>query len=110
MYRQGLLVFRIHISIIISVRISVCSSLNIYNWHNYLKDYDIPVLCYCLEFGFLLNIDYNIFQFASKVKSHTSAVYNGTRVDKYFSEEVKLDAIVGPLYSLLLRNHIISSL
>ena len=31
------------------------------------------------------------------MENHASAVRNGTRVDKYFSEEVKLGAMVGPL-------------
>ena len=41
-------------------RIGVSSGLNIYNWRRFLKDYDIPILCEYIEFGFLLNIAYNI--------------------------------------------------
>ena len=39
-----------------NTRIAVLSGLNIYNWCRFLKDYDIPILCEYLEFGFPLNI------------------------------------------------------
>ena len=80
-------------------RIAVPLGLNIYNWRRFLKDYDIPILCEYLEFGFPLNIDYNIFCFNSDVKNHASALQNKAGVDKYFIEEVTLGAMVGPLDS-----------
>ena len=43
-----------------NTRIAVPSGLNIYNWRRFLNDYDIPILCEYLEFGFPLNIDYYI--------------------------------------------------
>ena len=42
-------------------RIKVPSSLNIRNWRRYLKNYDLQILCDYLEFGFPLNIDYDLF-------------------------------------------------
>ena len=45
------------------VRILVPSGLNIYNWHNYLKKYDLQILCEYLQFGFPLGIDYKLLQF-----------------------------------------------
>ena len=54
-------------------RIKVPSSLNIRNWRRYLKNYDLKFLCDYLEFGFPLNIDYELFQFNENVTNHPSA-------------------------------------
>ena len=76
-------------------RIAVPSGLNIRNWRRFLCDYDIPILCENLEFGFPLNIYYKIFCFNAEVKNHESALRSVAGVDKYFIEEVALGAMVG---------------
>ena len=78
-------------------RIAVPSGLNICNWRRFLCDYDIPILCEYLEFGFPLNIDYKIFCFNTVVRNHESALRSIAGDDKYFAEEVALGAMVGPL-------------
>ena len=50
-----------------------------------------------MEFGFPLNIDYNLFQFNENVTKHPSARHTTVRVDEYFSAEVGYGAMVGPL-------------
>ena len=79
------------------VRIPVPSGLKIYNWRNYLKHYDFQILSEYLHFGFPLSIDYNLLQFNNKVDNHPSAYQYTQGVDKYFKEEVKFNAMVGPM-------------
>ena len=78
-------------------RIKVPSSLNICNWRRYLKNYDFKILCDYLEFGFPLNIDYELFQFNKNVTNHPLARRAIVGVDEYFAAEVGYGAMVGPL-------------
>ena len=77
------------------VRIPVPSGLKIYNCRNYLKNYDLKILCEYLQFGFLLGIDYNLLQFNNHVANHPSAFKYSQGVDQYFKEEVGFKAMVG---------------
>ena len=65
-----------------------------------LKDYDLKVLGEYLQFGFPLNVDYDIFQFNIKVDHHASALHRPEGVDKYFKTEVSKQAMVGPLQEI----------
>ena len=78
-------------------RIKVPSNLNICNWRRYLKYYDLKILCDYLEFGFPLNIDYELFQFNQNVTNHPSARRDIVGVNEYFEAEVGYGAMVGPL-------------
>ena len=78
-------------------RITVPSGLNILNWRRYLSTYDIPILLEYLQFGFPLNIDYNLFTFNETTTNHASANMYPLGVDKYFKDELEYGAIVGPL-------------
>ena len=80
-----------------SSRIPVPSGLNISNWHRYLVNYDLSILCEYLQYGFPLNVDYENFQPITKVTNHASALKNPEAVDKYFADEISHKAIVGPL-------------
>ena len=79
------------------VRIQVPSGLNISEWRYLLEDYDLKVLGEYLQFGFPLNVDYDVFQFNVKVDNHASALQRPDGVDKYFKTEVEKQAMVGPL-------------
>ena len=63
-----------------------------------MTNYDIPVLCEYLQFGFPLNVNYQVFRFNS-VKNHPSALRE-PEVDNYFYKEVYFKTIVDPLYYL----------
>ena len=78
-------------------RIQVPSGLNISEWHYLLEDYDLKVLGEYLQFGFPLNVVYDIFQFNVKVDNYASALQRPDGVDKYFKTEVEKQATVCPL-------------
>ena len=77
-------------------RLVVLSGLNVNNWRRYLKHYNIRVLCDYLEFGFPVKVDREIFRFNTKIDNHSSARFSSEGVDKYFNEEIKSGAIIGP--------------
>ena len=77
-------------------RLVVPLGLNVKNWRRYLEHYDIKVLCDYLEFGFPLKVDRKIFHFNTEIKNHSSARLSSEGVDKYFNDEIKSGAIVGP--------------
>ena len=77
-------------------RLVVPSGLKVTNWRRYLQYYDIKVLCDYLEFGFPLKVDRQIFQFNTNVSNHSSARFSTEGVDRYFTEEIGLGAMVGP--------------
>ena len=78
-------------------RIQVPSSLNIPEWCYLLKNYDLKILGEYLQFGFPLNVDYDVFQFNEEVENHASALQRSEGVDKYFNVEVGKQAMVGPI-------------
>ena len=80
-----------------SSHIPVPSGLNINNWHRYLVNYDLSILCEYLQYGFPLNVDYHNFQPITRVTNHASALRNPEAVDKYFADKILYKAIVGPL-------------
>ena len=78
-------------------RIQVPSGLNIPEWRYLLKNYDLKILGEYLQFGFPLNVDYDVFQFNEEVENHASALQRPEGVDKYFNVEVEKQAMVGPI-------------
>ena len=81
--------------------LTVPSGLNLRNWHQLLKGYDIPILLEYLEFGFPLNINYEIFAFNETVSNHAFVNLHPLGVDKYFKDEIEYGAMVGPLNKTL---------
>ena len=80
-------------------RVSVPSGLCIDKWRLYLQDYDLKIVCEYLQFGFPVNLDYNLFTYVEEAVNHPSALDKKEGVDKYFQEELGYGAIVGPFYS-----------
>ena len=80
----------------LGAQIRVPSGLNIQNWKNILKNYDLKILGQYLEYGFPLNLDYNLFQYNEMVDNHKSALQNSDGVVKYFATEVQKEAMTGP--------------
>ena len=78
-------------------RIQVPSGLNIPEWRYLLENYDLKILGEYLQFGFPLNLDYDVFQFKEEIKNHASALQRPEGVDKYFNVEVEKQAMVGPI-------------
>ena len=66
-------------------RIQVPSGLNIPEWRYLLKNYDLKILGEYLQFGFPLNVDYDVFQFNEEVENHASALQRSEGVNKYFN-------------------------
>ena len=81
-------------------RIQVPSGLNIPEWRYLLKNYDLQILGEYLQFGFPLNVDYDIFQFNMETENHASALQRPDGVSKYFNTEVEKEAMVGPIEEL----------
>ena len=81
----------------LETRLTVPSGLNIFNWRRYLEHYNLKILCEYLEFGFPLCVDEKILKYNLEVTNHASALCNPTGVDKYFTEEVLYNAMLGPL-------------
>ena len=52
-----------------------------------------------LQFGFPVNLDYNLFTYVEEAVNHPSALEKKEGVDKYFQEELGYGAIVGPFNS-----------
>ena len=69
--------------------------MNIKNWKYILKNYDLKILGQYLEYGFPLNLDYNLFQYKEIVDNHKSALQNPNGVVKYFATEVQKEAMAG---------------
>ena len=80
----------------LGAQIRVPSGLNIENWKYILKNYDLKILGQYLEYGFPLNLDYNLFQYNEIVDNHKSALQNPNGVVKYFATEVQKEAMAGP--------------
>ena len=81
----------------LEIRLTVPSGLNIFNWRRYLKHYNLKILCEYLEFGFPLCVDEKKFKYNLEVTNHASALCNPKGVDKYFTDEVQYNAMLGPL-------------
>ena len=77
-------------------RIPVPSGLNIPMWRYILKDYDLFIIGDYLQFGFPINVDFNIFQCNTQVVNHSSAWQRKQGVHKYFTTEVSKKAMLGP--------------
>ena len=80
----------------LGAQIRVPSGLNIESWKYILKNYDLKILGQYLEYGFPLNLDYNLFQYNETVDNHKSALQNPSGVVKYFATEVQKEAMAGP--------------
>ena len=85
-------------------RIPVPSDLNIRAWRRLLENYDLPIIAEYLEFGFPVNIDWNIFTGNKQIKNHSSAFMRATGVDKYFETETNAAAMIGPLENAPFEN------
>ena len=81
-------------------RIQVPSGLNISEWHYLHISYDLQILAEYLQFGFSLNVDYDIFQFNMETENHASALQRPDGVNKYFNTEIEKQAMVGPIEEL----------
>ena len=75
--------------------VTVPSGLCIDKWHMYLQHYDLKIVCEYLQFGFPVNVDYNLFTYVEEVVYHPSAIAKMEGVDKYFQDELGYGAIVG---------------
>ena len=80
----------------LGAQIRVSSGLNTGSWKHILKNYDLKILGQYLEYGFPLNLDYNLFQYNETVDNHKSALQNPNGVVKYFATEVQKEAMAGP--------------
>ena len=83
----------------VETRLVAPSGLNKFNWRRYLKYYNLNIFCEYLEFGFPLCVDEKILTYNCEISNHASALCNPEGVDKYFIDEVKHNAMVGPLYT-----------
>ena len=81
----------------LETRLTVSSGLNIFNWWRYLEHYNLKILCEYLKFGFPFCVDETILKYSLEVTNHASVLRNPTGVDKYFTEEVQYNAMLGPL-------------
>ena len=57
----------------------------------------MKILCQYLEFGFPLCVDEKYFKYSLTVTNHASALRKPKGVEKYFTEEVQYNAMLGPL-------------
>ena len=85
-------------------RIPVPSDLNIRAWRRLLESYDLPIIAEYLEFGFPINIDWDIFTGNKQIKNHSSAFMRASGVDKYFETETNAAAMIGPLENAPFEN------
>ena len=76
--------------------ITVPSGLCIDKWRMYLEHYDLKIICEYLQFGFPLNMDYQLFKFSEDTVNHASVIQKSDGVDKYFEDELGHGARVGP--------------
>ena len=73
----------------LGAQIKVPSGLNIKSWKYILKNDNLKILGQYLEYGFPLNLHYNLFQYYETVDNHKSALQNPNGVAKYFATEVQ---------------------
>ena len=88
-------------------RIPVQNNLKVDNWwkYMYLVNYFDQQLPDLIEFGFPLSFDRNL-DLISTSQNHPSAVQFIDHVDKYITEELSYQAIIGPFDEMPFKMHI----
>ena len=76
-------------------RIPAILNLKCHKWTQYLQNYWDNQLIDLLKFGFPLDFDHTSQLFSTE-ENHKSALLNSCHVEKYISEELNYQAILGP--------------
>ena len=80
---------------VMDAQISVPSQLSVDRWDSYLKDYWDDQLKFLIRYGFSIDFNNEIL-LSSEENNHSSATEFPDHVGKYFHDEGRFGAILGP--------------